>query len=115
MPSAPRPGLTLSVRLRKGRAAEPRGRGADGRRDKALIAVILRHKLIVAGATSGVRGRGSCAADGDTPSPACVQTLAQRDSIVRAGSSTDAARRTRSSTKPSPFPSNSAAPHPILC
>ena len=81
------PEWTLSVRLRK---AAPPSLGDTARTAaeiKHSIAVILRHKLIVASAPTAVSEDvfGESAADGDTVVTSLrVQTLAQRNSIVRA-------------------------------
>jgi hypothetical protein len=81
------PEWTLSVRLRK---VAPPSLG-DAARTAAEIkhttAIILRHRLVVAGAPTAVSEEvfGESAPDGDTVVTSLrVQTLAQRDAIVRA-------------------------------
>jgi hypothetical protein len=117
------PEWTLSVRLRK---AAPPSLGDAARTAaeiKHSIAVILRHKLIVAGAPTAVSENvfGESAADGDTVVTSLrVQTLAQRDSIVRALSDPQSGTQLvvrRSIDVAIPVPQRQPAPlppHPIL-
>ena len=81
------PEWTLSVRLRKIAPPSLGDAARTAAEIKHSIAVILRHKLIVADAPTAVSEElfSESATDGDTVTTSLrVQTLAQRDALVRA-------------------------------